>query len=51
MGRRLLGVWAFAVAVSTVLTHQHHVADAVGGWALAAAAHRLVLGRFDRMAP
>ena len=25
--------WAFAVAASTVLTHQHHVADAVGGWA------------------
>lgn len=49
-GRAVLNVWAAAVAVSTVLTHQHHVADAVGGWALAAAAHRLVLGRFDRMA-
>ncbi|TPW20415.1 MAG: PAP2 family protein, partial [Elusimicrobia bacterium] len=32
-GRGLLNAWAAAVAVSTVLTHQHHVADAVGGWA------------------
>lgn len=41
-GRRLLNLWAAAVAASTVLTHQHHVADVLGGWALAAAAHRLV---------
>lgn len=51
-GRALLNAWAAAVAVSTVLTHQHHVADVVGGWALAAVAHRLVLRRlapFDTM--
>lgn len=52
-GRLLLDLWAAAVAASTVLTRQHHVADVLGGWALAAAAHRLVLRRspsFDRMA-
>lgn len=51
-GRRLLGLWSAAVAASTVLTHQHHVADVLGGWALAAVSHRLVLRRsasFDRM--
>jgi membrane-associated phospholipid phosphatase len=41
-GRLLLNLWAAAVAVSTVLTHQHHVADVLGGWALAAAALRFV---------
>lgn len=49
-GRFLLNAWAAAVAVSTVLTHQHHLLDVLGGWGLAAAAHRLVLRpSFDRM--
>ena len=41
-GRALLNAWAAAVAVSTVLTHQHHILDALAGWALAAAAHRRI---------
>ncbi|TBR22157.1 phosphatase PAP2 family protein [bacterium] len=48
-GRAALNVWAAAVAASTVLTHQHHILDVVGGVALAAAAHRYVHRRFDRM--
>lgn len=49
-GRFILNIWAAAVAASTVLTHQHHLLDVLGGWALAAAAHRLVLRpSFDRM--
>ncbi len=42
--RHLLPLWAFLVAVSTVLTHQHHVLDVVTGLLLglagAAAARR-----------
>lgn len=37
-GRVLLWTWATAVAVSTVLTHFHHVLDAVTGFLLGAAA-------------
>jgi membrane-associated phospholipid phosphatase len=35
-----LWTWAVLVGVSTVLTHQHHVVDVLGGWALAAVAVR-----------
>ena len=34
VGKILLWLWAVAIAVSTVLTHQHHVVDAVSGFAL-----------------
>lgn len=34
--------WALLVAASTVLTHQHHVLDAVTGWLLALACVRTV---------
>ena len=34
-GKALLWLWAVLIAVSTVLTHQHHVVDAVTGWLLA----------------
>ena len=44
-GRVLLWLWAFAIALSTVLTHQHHVVDAITGWALGIAANRLVAAR------
>ncbi|HEX5716775.1 MAG TPA: phosphatase PAP2 family protein [Thermoanaerobaculia bacterium] len=33
--RALLWLWAFLIAASTVLIHQHHVLDAVAGWLLA----------------
>jgi membrane-associated phospholipid phosphatase len=33
-GRILLWTWAAAIALSTVLTHQHHLVDVVTGWVL-----------------
>lgn len=33
--RIALWLWAIAISLSTVLTHQHHVLDVVGGWLLA----------------
>jgi membrane-associated phospholipid phosphatase len=44
-GKALLWVWASAVAASTVLTHQHHVLDAVTGSLLAVACVRWVHDR------
>lgn len=41
LGRRLFLVWASLIAVSTVLIHEHHVADVVAGIALAVAMHRV----------
>lgn len=43
-GRVLLRSWAWAVCASTVLTHQHHVADVAAGAALAWGANRRFLG-------
>ncbi|HUS36736.1 MAG TPA: phosphatase PAP2 family protein [Verrucomicrobiae bacterium] len=31
----VLWLWAIAISLSTVLTHQHHVIDVLAGWALA----------------
>lgn len=36
--------WAALIAVSTVLTHQHHVVDVVMGWVLGMAGGRLYRG-------
>ncbi len=33
-GQKLLWAWAFAIGLSTLLTHQHYLADVVSGWAL-----------------
>jgi membrane-associated phospholipid phosphatase len=41
-GRILLWSWAGAIALSTLLTHQHHVIDALTGWLLGLAASRTV---------
>ena len=40
--RATWGLWLALIIVSTVLVHQHHVADVVGGLLLAAAIWRLV---------
>lgn len=41
----LLWLWAFLIAVSTILTHQHHVLDAAAGWLLAIVCVRTVFRR------
>jgi membrane-associated phospholipid phosphatase len=42
----LLWAWAAAIAASTLLTHQHHLLDAVTGWGLGLAASCVTLPRF-----
>jgi hypothetical protein len=40
-GRVLLWLWAAAIALSTVLTHQHHIIDVVSGWPVGMLSYRL----------
>jgi len=40
--RAVLWCWAVAIGLSTLLTHQHHVIDAVSGWLLALLCFRFV---------
>lgn len=44
-GKILLWLWAVMIAASTVLTHQHHVLDAVAGWLLAVTCVKVVFPR------
>jgi membrane-associated phospholipid phosphatase len=46
-GRTLLWAWAAAIALSTLLTHQHHVADVITGWAVGVGAYRGVKARYQ----
>ena len=48
-GTFFVWLWALAIAASTLLTHQHHVLDVAGGFALARCAP--VLLRWTRNAP
>jgi hypothetical protein len=41
-GKALLGTWAAVIALSTLLTHQHHMLDVATGLALAAAGKRFI---------
>jgi membrane-associated phospholipid phosphatase len=41
LGRRLFLLWAASIAVSTLLIHQHHLADVAAGIALAVAMQRV----------
>jgi len=43
-----MALWALAIAVSTLLVHQHHLADVVGGLLLAQAGVHLVYDRLAR---
>lgn len=53
-GRALLWTWAAVIALSTLLTHQHHVVDVVAGWCVGLCAHRaawamtLKVGQFPK---
>ena len=42
VGKALLGSWAAVIALSTLLTHQHHVFDVAVGLALAAIGKRFI---------
>ena len=45
IGKALLWIWAACVAISTLLTHQHHVLDVFAGWLLAIVCIRLIYDR------
>ncbi len=44
-GRALLWIWAVAIALSTLLTHQHHVLDVMTGWGVGIVSSRTTLFR------
>lgn len=44
-GKVLLWLWAIMIAASTILTHQHHLLDAVTGWLLAVGCAKTVYPR------
>lgn len=46
-GRTLLWMWAAAIGISTLLTHQHHLVDVVTGWGVGVAAFRLTQSRVE----
>jgi membrane-associated phospholipid phosphatase len=51
VGKSLLAAWGTAIALSTLLTHQHHLLDVVTGLLLGWAGHALVYRRWVGRAP
>ena len=50
-GRALLAAWAASIALSTLLTHQHHLLDVTAGLALAVACKRFIYDRWPARPP
>jgi membrane-associated phospholipid phosphatase len=50
-GKALLATWAAAIALSTLLTHQHHVLDVAAGLILAVAGNRFIYDRWRKRPP
>jgi membrane-associated phospholipid phosphatase len=50
-GKVLLAAWAAAIALSTLLTHQHHLLDVAAGLALAAAGKRFIYDPYRTLPP
>jgi hypothetical protein len=50
-GKAVLSTWAIAIALSTLLTHQHHVLDVATGLALALAGKRFIYDGWRSRAP
>jgi membrane-associated phospholipid phosphatase len=46
LGKGLLALWGLAIALSTLLTHHHHLLDVVTGFLLGSAGHVLVYRRW-----
>lgn len=51
VGRALLWGWAAGIALSTLLTHQHHLLDVLTGWLLASLCFKFVYRRLPRSPP
>jgi membrane-associated phospholipid phosphatase len=47
-GKTLLWLWALAIALSTLLLHQHHVVDVVTGWLLGWLGKRFIHDRWSQ---
>jgi membrane-associated phospholipid phosphatase len=51
VGKALLGTWAAAIALSALLTHQHHLLDVVTGLILAVVGKRFIYDYWRRHPP
>ena len=45
--KRVLGIWLFLICVSVLTTHQHHLADILGGFVLSGICYRLFFSNPD----